>query len=898
MTTQSNDSTTGALSADIRFLGNQLGQIIREQQGDGAFDLVEQVRATAKSRRSGDSSATATLIDIVGGLDLEAQRTLIKAFSNYFQLINIAEDQQRIRVLRQREASGHLGESIDDALHRLHEAGKDAKAVADLLNQLRVRLVLTAHPSESKRKEVLLKLRRITQVMAIRNRQVLLPREQDTQEATLRQEIEQLWQTSPTRSTRTTVADEVDFGLYFITSVIMDTVIGVYEELQSSLKRYYPDTNWPTPPAILRFGSWMGSDRDGNPNVTPSVTLETLNTLRRAARQVYLADVGLLRDHLTQTTSRVGVTAALRRAVDVDRDTANNYPGEIYRQQMNLIWHRLEDDTYHTSRELLDDLLLVEDSLRQNKGQHTADGMLQHLIWKVRLFGLHLTPLDVREDARLHAGALAEMLRAYGLCEDYLDLPEDEKQALLTREIASTRPLFPVVPRFSETTTRVIDTWRMVAAAHRRYGPIVIDTAIASQSQQPSDVLTMLLFASEVGVQADVDLVPLFETVADLNNAPRVMATLFDNPEYRQYLDRRATPRGKHQQIMIGYSDSSKDGGYLASNWHLYTAQQRLTEACDQHGVSLQLFHGRGGSIGRGGGPTNRAILSQPPDSLRGGIKITEQGEVIAYRYSNPEIARRHLHQVMHAALLALGAPPRHQIQGEWRAAMDTLAEAGRIAYRDLVYETPGFLDYWHEATPINELARLPISSRPAKRSQKGGFSAIRAIPWVFSWMQSRAIIPSWYGVGHAMQAYCEENPDGMITLRQMYQQWPFFKALIENVELDLAKADLGIASLYASLVKDENLSENILSRIKAEHERARDTICQITDQPELLSNMPVIQRSIERRNPYVDPLNFIQVALLRDLRAMEPDMPDYRILLDAVLATVNGIAAGMKTTG
>ncbi len=535
---------------------------------------------------------------------------------------------------------------------------------------------------------------------------------------------------------------------------------------------------------------------------------------------------------------------------------------------------------------------IVSDSLKANQGEFVANGTLRRLMDKVRLFGLHLVPLDIREDARLHRSTVAELLRYYGQAEYYDDLPETDKQALLTHEITSPRPFFPVEPNFSETTNRVIATWRMIARAHRKYGNSVIDSVIASMSTAPSDVLTMLLFAHEVGVQDDVDIVPLFETIDDLIAAPEIMTALFKNPEYAKHL----AIRGMRQQIMLGYSDSNKDGGYLSSNWNLYAAQQALAEICVKHGVALELFHGRGGSIGRGGGPTNRAILAQPPNAFQGPIKITEQGEVIAYRYGNEAIARRHLQQVIHAGLTALGAPAQINVLPEWREAMDTISAAGEETYRKFVYETPGFLDYWNQGTPINELARLPIGSRPAKRS-KGGFESIRAIPWMFSWMQSRAIIPSWYGVGTGLASYADRD-GGLSTLQTMYKEWSFFTALVENVELDIAKADMGIAGLYATLVSDEQTRMEIYLQMQNEHERARRYICQIMGQEDLLDHMPFMQLSIERRNPYVDPLNYIQVTLLRRLRALTPGTADSDVLLEAVLASINGIAAGMKTTG
>jgi len=924
-----NSDPTSALSADIHLLGNLLGTVIRELHGDAALDTVEQVRAAAKARRGDDQAAHAALIDLIRDLDLDQRRVLIKAFSNYFQLINIAEDQQRIRVLRQREREGVSGESVDSAVAALRAAGITADDLRAQLEGMRVRLVMTAHPTESKRQEVLVKLRHVAQMMSRRDAAGLLPREERTLEAALAEEIEELWQTNPTRAARATVADEVEFGIYFITSVIMDIALDVESDLRAALETHYPGPDWSTLPPILHYASWIGGDRDGHPHVTPEVTLHTLSTLRQAARRVYLKEIAHLGEHLTQSTRDVPVSEALRAFVQHGRETPH-FPGELYREALDLIALTLEADGYRSGEELGDDLRLLADSLRQGGGQRAAGGVLDRLIRKIDLFGLHLVPLEVRQDARLHAAALDEILREYQICPNYLALPEDEKQAELLCEIVNPRPLFPVEPDFSPATNQIIATWRMIAAAHAQYGPAVIDTVIASMCTAPSDVLTLLLLAHAVGIENHVDVVPLFETVDDLEHAPRIMAALFAMPNYRATLARR----GDHQQIMLGYSDSGKDGGYLASNWGMYLAQQRLGDLCRAQDIRLELFHGRGGSIGRGGGPTNRAILAQPPGSMQGRIKITEQGEVIAYRYSNAAIARRHLHQVLNAVLRSacvpasppgplsiqngegttnvtpvgsVGAelaPPN--VEGEagpesgWLAVMDRLAEAGRTAYRNLVYETPGFVEYWSAATPLNELAAMPIGSRPSKRGQ-GGFDQIRAIPWIFSWMQSRAIVPSWYGVGLAFEHYCQGDDctgAGLERLQAMYRHWPFFAALVDNVELDLAKADMGIAEQYAGLVADPALRAAIFDRIRDEHARACRYVSLITGQDELLSHNPVMRRSIDRRNPYVDPLNFIQVALLRDLRGRDPAAPDYADLLSAVMETVNGIAAGLKTTG
>ncbi len=884
-----------ALSADIRQLGGLLGVVIREQHGDDAFELVEKVRRTAKDRRAGKAGAHDELRALIDDLDLDALRVLTKAFSNYFQLINIAEDQQRIRVLRHREATRGLSESVETAIQHLAASGMSADTLRALLAKLRVRLVMTAHPSEAKRKEVLIKLRHITDWMAWQDGRDLLAREARALEAALSEEIEELWQTRPNRASRPRVEDEVDFGLYFITSVIMEVTLDIYDDLRHALSAAYPDEDWSELPGVLQFASWIGGDRDGNPNVTADVTLAALRTQRAAAREVYLAEIAFLREHLTQSTDEVNVSAELlERAQSIGFPERS--PDEVYRVMLSAIYDRLAADGYPTHDDLIADLAIAQRSLAENRGIYVANGALGRLIEKVKRFGLHLVPLDIREDARLHRATVAELLRYYGQEVDYASLPEAQKQTLLTEELTSRRPFFPVNADdetvFSDTVARVVNSWRMIARAHAQYGSSAIDCVIGSMSEAPSDVLTLLLFAREVGVADAIDLVPLFETIDDLKHAPQIMTALFENPIYHAHLE----ARGMNQQIMLGYSDSNKDGGYFASNWNLYEAQHTLATVCAQHGVQVELFHGRGGSIGRGGGPTNKAILAQPPNALQGRVKITEQGEVIAYRYSNAEIARRHLQQVMHAVLIAMAQLNQSEIDPAWRDAMARLADGSQQAYRLFVYETSGFLEYWQQATPINELARLPIGSRPAKRS-KGGFESIRAIPWMFSWMQSRAIIPSWYGVGAALEQFCA-NYGGLGLLQTMYSDWVFFRALVDNVELDIAKADMGIAAYYATLVEDEALRATIFENLRAEHERARVHICQIIGERNLLDHAPVMQRSIERRNPYIDPLNFIQVRLLRDLRAAAPGVEPSEETLSAVLATINGIAAGMKTTG
>ncbi|MGB7342049.1 MAG: phosphoenolpyruvate carboxylase [Phototrophicaceae bacterium] len=879
-------------SRDIRLLGNLLGQIIQEQHGDAAFRLVEDVRKTAKARRRNIPDASAKLEALINATTLEEKQILTKAFANYFQLTNIAEDQQRIRVLREREQANRLRESIPSAIAELKQNGASAADIRALLDQIRLRLVLTAHPSEAKRKAILIKLRTITQMMKKLERENLLPTELRELEKTLAAEIEELWQTRPIRANQATVADEVDFGLYFITAVIMDTAVDIYDVLQQTLETEYPTEDWTLLPPVLRYASWIGADRDGNPNVTVEATLETLQTLREAARRVYLAEVANLREHLTQYAEK-SIIEGLSHSI------SDTYSGEPFRGAMDVVWQNLSADRYATGLDLLRDLEIIRDSLLEYGATRIAQTAIRQLIRKVRIFGLHLTPLEIREDAGDYAATVHELFKHYGICDDYLGADEATKQTLLNHEIQNIRPLFPTsLENLDPITQRIVSMWRMVGEAHEQYGAVVIDTSIASMSKQPSDVLTMLLFASEVGVADNIQIAPLFETIDDLNNAPDVMRNLFNNPVYRNHMERRSDGRGLHQQIMIGYSDSSKDGGYLASNWNLYQAQQKLTDTCAEQGILLELFHGRGGSIGRGGGPTNRAIRSQPPQSLKGGIKITEQGEVIAYRYSNADIAHRHLQQVMNAAIRAVSKEDEYELKPEWVEAMEIISEVGRKTYRSFVYENDNFLTYWQASTPISELSQLRISSRPAKRSSKGGFAAMRAIPWVFSWMQSRVIIPSWFGIGTAFEALCQQREDGLEILQDMYQNWRFFQTVVNNAELDVEKADMEIAEIYSRLVDDETARTEMFSWIKREHQLTYSKICEVTQQAQLLERMAAIQTSIERRNPYVDPLNFIQVELLKQLRATDPKSVEYAQILEAVLATINGIAAGMKTTG
>lgn len=887
------DKQLAPLSEDIHLLGDALGHVIVEQHGLPSFQLEERVRRAAIARRAGDAGSQEVLDEAIQGASLSERQILIKAFSNYFQLVNIAEDQHRIRVLRERESSGTLRESIGAALQRLADAGLDAEEVRDLLEKMSVELVLTAHPTEAKRHEVLFKLRRIGTLVDRRDRIDLTPREQRRFRADLLQEIEALWQTDPTRAMAPSVMDEVDFGLYYLTSTIQEAASLIYQETREDLEAIYPDSDWHRLPAFLRYASWIGSDRDGHPEVTPAVTLVALRRMRRAAREDYLGELAVLRDHLTQAVN--SLDDELRdRAQLPGAGAGGEYAGEPFRGWVERVRRQLGEGDLLRGEELSDELWSLADYLRAHRGAHAARGDVWRLAQRAQVFGLQLASLDLRQDVRRLVKAVGDFLGACGRLEDYQAAGEKERERALLELLPQAEAFQQWDGARTPVWEETADLMTLAAEILSQHGETAIGSLIGSMASAPSDLLAMLCLARTVGIDGALDIVPLFETVEDLKRSAETIGALLRIPEYRRHLKER----DDCLQVMIGYSDSVKDGGYLASNWNLYLAQERLAEVCQQAGVRLEIFHGRGGSIGRGGGPSNRAILSLPPGAMAAGkIRMTEQGEVIAYRYGRRGIARRHLHQLLHATLLATASPVAEEPLIAWRRAMGDLAVWGQRAYRDLVYGTDGFFEYWQQATPYPELTELQIGSRPAKR-REGGFEAVRAIPWVFSWMQCRVLLPSWFGIGTAFEKYAADGEGGLDRLIDMYGQWPFFRLLIDNVELDLAKVELGIAERYSSLVADREVAAAIFGRIRREYQRTRQSVLAITGRDRLLDGMPVIQRSIERRNPYVDPLNFIQVELLHELRATDESDPRYAQLRAATLSTVKGLAAAMKTTG
>ncbi len=921
------------LSANIRALGDILGRVITGQHGEATLNLVEQVRRMAKELRNAPTQTDPDALPrLIADLSLSQLQSLVKAFTLYFGLVNLAEGVERLRALRARDvrhAPAPRAESIADAIHLLKQHGVPAAAIQEWLDHALIMPVLTAHPTESRRRTILIKLRRIFDrlIDLTFGERLVLPADRQAAITAIEREIVGLWQSDDVRNRRPSVLDEVENGLFYFQTVLWDLLPLLYRETAEALTAAYPDHQWHLPP-FLRFGSWMGGDRDGNPFVTPEVTVETVRLMRSAMLRYLIGCLDRLITDLSQSVQQVKVDTVIIDRIAEYRElmpdaaaTLNpHYRCEPYRQLCHFIQARLQKtlhytvhhtprwgadpqpprmrDIYYHSRELLADLDLIDASLRNNGGALIADGLLRDVRTNVAAFRLHTATLDVRQHASRHTTALSEILAAAGVVSNYEALDEAERVAVLSVEIRRPRPLTPSrLSHLSPATAETVETFRVMAAISEQLDPEIFQTYIISTTSQVSDLLAVLLFCRDAGLYqpgqySQLNIVPLFETGEDLQRAPLLLDELLQLPVYREHL----ALRDNLQEVMLGYSDSNKEGGFVAANWALYRAQVELTAVTDRHGVRLRLFHGRGGAVGRGGGPAGQAILAQPPGTLHGQIKVTDQGEMISDRYLDPRTAHRHLEQVVNAVLRA-GFPgmARHP-EPEWVAAMERMAETARTVYRNLVYEDPDFLIYFRNATPVAEFNRLRIGSRPVSRRKSDRIEDLRASPWVFSWMQSRHTLPGWFGLGSALESFVEADPNHLHLLRTMYRHWPFFTTLLDNAQMIMLKADMNIARAYAGLVPDQQLAERIFRQIENEFRRTERMICQITEQNDLLAHQPVLQRAIRQRNPYIDPLSFIQIELLKRLRAASPEE---QVELETVLLmSINGIAAGLKNTG
>jgi phosphoenolpyruvate carboxylase len=912
------------ISANIRMLGDVLGETIVYQEGEAAFELEEEIRALAKQWRGGDDSAKDRLEQLmpklVGNLNL-AESTL-KAFLTYFQLINIAEEHQRVSILKERAEKAYdsgdpMDETIANALQTLKREGVKPAELQDVLRTMEIVPVFTAHPTESKRQTIRHILRQVSELIADINRPGTLSRERARLKERLHSLTTLLWQSAESRQRRPTVMDEVrNTGLYFFENTLFDLVPRIYEELQQSLAETWPDDAVEVP-SFLSYGTWIGGDRDGNPFVTIDTTIDALKAQQHLILTLYLHKVDALYNLLSCSKARVGVSDELARSIQSDlelidsseHEVLERFDDEPYRQKLVMMFRRLRATREHASKAwdgsalparaypnveaFRSDLELIRESLLAHKGEKLARGRLKRLIRATQVFGFHLASMDIRQHARVHRAAMDDLMKAFGQMEDYPEAEEDVRIEALTKLGMELNDLSGLGDEQKLSTAKLLDLFATIKKAHDTIGEASITTYIISMTEGVSNLLEILVFAKTAGLMGKIDIVPLFETVDDLFAAPEIMKSLFANPLYAEHLKMR----GDQQQIMIGYSDSNKDGGFMRANWMLFTAQRNMAEACAQCNVKMTLFHGRGGSLGRGGGPTNRAILAQPKESVRGRIRITEQGEVVSSRYSVPAIARRHLEQVLHAVLCSTGSRPEFDDLDKWAAAMDELSSTAWKKYRSLI-DHPDFLSYFQTATPIDQIDKLNIGSRPSHRRVTRTLDDLRAIPWVFAWTQSRANVPSWYGIGTAFSDWLGEDADGsrLQMLQAMNREWPFFRTMLSNVHLGMGRADMAIAGMYAQLA-DPKIAELIFGDIKAEFELSREMLLKVTGTEEVLEAEPWLQHSIKVRNPYVDPMNYIQVALLEELRG-NPDHPEIEKLRQSIVLSINGIAAGLQNVG
>ena len=911
-----------ALSRDVGTLGRLLGDMLRALEGDSAFALVEEFRAATKAMRSAagrdDFGADGqVLLARTRNLSVAEMRLVVRAFTAYFHLVNLAEERHRLRVLRQRERSrpdAPRSESLAAAIEGAAQSGTPPPAVARFLERFSVEPVFTAHPTEARRRTVLDKLRRLTELAGELDDPRLAPHESERIAQDMREEIAALWLTGEVRQRGLTVLDEVRNGLYYFEETLWQVAPELERELEGALERAFPGVraDLPQRAPFLCFGSWIGGDRDGNPNVTAGVTLEALALHKQSALALYDRELEALQRHLSVSSDAPLDDALTDRAADysarfdaVARDLELRFPNEPLRQLIGLMRARLApgEHAYRSAAELIDDLQVIAATLRRLRATPLANGSLRDLIVRARIFGFHLARLDLRQHSDVHTSAMDEVLRVAGICPSYAALDEDERVALLERELENPRPLVGRRDRYSAETAETLAVFDAAARAQADLGVEACNVYIISMTAGASDVLAPLLFAKEAGLfmpggpheepHSALQIVPLFETIDDLHRCAGLMERLFSLPVYRRQL--AAWENG--QQVMLGYSDSNKDGGFVTANWELFRAQRALARSCAEAGVDLLLFHGRGGAIGRGGGPTNRAIMGQPAGTLNGRLRLTEQGEAAFARYANPRIAHRHLEQTANAVVRASlsEVAPASAAREEWLELMRRISDSALDAYRALVYRTERFVTYFREATPIEHIAELRIGSRPAKRKASERIEDLRAIPWVFSWTQSRHGLPGWYGMGTAFTA-ASESSGGWEPLREMYHGWPFFRSLVDNAQLGLGKADLAIARLYAQLCADEALRREVFGAVEREWRLTCDAILAVTGSDSLLAHSPVLRRSIQLRNPYVDPLSFVQLALLEQRRAEGNEPDEARAQLIAL--SINGIAAGLQNTG
>ena len=896
------------LRRDVRSLGYLLGTVIKEQAGEKVFAAEEEIRALAIRHRELTGLGEEALdlpeekkiqertLEIIRGMSIADAHQIIKAFAIFFELTNLAETNNRKRRSRaHRTLPGYPDKpgSLRGTLRRMREAGMDAAEALEWLRQIEVIPVFTAHPTEVARRVVRYKRRRIAGILEHLDTLPLPDEEVSAGQEAILAEITALWQSDEVRRRQPSVADEIRMGLDHYIHALIDPIPAFYEETAQAFQEIFGAQITPEDlPVVIRFGSWIGGDRDGNPFVTAETTRQALVRARETILDLYLKEIEELRELLTPSTHRISVTGELVAAVKrynlqmpaAAAETAAYPSCEYYRQFLRQVLHRLrlsrfdpgDPHAYPSPEPFAADLRLVFGSLAAGNGERLARRFVGPIIRRIQTFGFHLHALDIRQHAKIHAAAVGELAAG-----------------------AALPGALPPPP--SAHTTELVETLRALSRFKREYPPRAIQSYVISGATSQQDVLSLIwlmeLCGVQVGASADGDdpgimPVPLFESIADLRNAPEICRSLWSTPDYQRYLDSWQ----RRQEIMLGYSDSNKDGGMLTSTWEIFKAHRALHQVAAECGVKLRLFHGRGGTVGRGGGPTHRAIVAQPDGAFTGTLKITEQGEVISFKYSDPALTLRNLELMVAASLEALARPGlvRADTAAEWESALEEMSADAFAYYREKIADNPDILPYFEQATPVLEFELAKIGSRPARRRRGTSLDDLRAIPWGFGWIQSRHVIPGWFGVGYALERFAGRGEEKEALLREMMKNFPFFFDLIRNVELALTKVDLPLARLYAGLVQDEALRERVFSMILEEFRRTRRILLSVTEQSRLLENNPDLERSLKLRNPYVDPMSLIQIELLRRKRQGEESEE-----LNYVLAsTINGIAAGLRNTG
>lgn len=929
----------GPLFDDIRYLGRLLGDVVREQEGDTVFDVVETIRQTAvKFRREDDSEAAQTLEKKLRKLTPEQTVSVVRAFSYFSHLANIAEDRHHNRRRRIHALAGSAPQpgTVAYALEQLKTTGNASKRVLQrFFDDALIVPVLTAHPTEVQRKSILDAQHDIARLLAERD-QPLTARERAYNESMLRARVTALWQTRMLRDARLTVGDEIENALSYYRATFLDELPALYGDIEAALAEHGLSARVP---AFFQMGSWIGGDRDGNPNVTAATLEEAINRQSAVILEHYLEQVHKLGAELSVSNLLVGANDAVKALAAASPDQSPHRVDEPYRRALIGIYTRLAASArvrlgegtvpvrsagrgappvravpYADSEAFVADLKVLTASLDEHHGTSLAAPRLAPLVRAAEVFGFHLASIDLRQSSDIHEAVVAELFARAGVHADYASLSEDDKLIALLAALADPRPLRSPYIEYSALAQSELGVFEKAREVRAQFGPRAVRNYIISHTETVSDLVEVLLLQKETGLlegafgaahdgaRNGLMVIPLFETIPDLRDAARIMREYFALPG----IDALIAHQGAEQEVMLGYSDSNKDGGFLTSNWELYRAELALVDLFRERKITLRLFHGRGGTVGRGGGPTYQAILSQPPGTVNGQIRLTEQGEVIASKFANPEIGRRNLETVV-AATLEASLLPQSNAPAQlpaFEAAMQTLSDAAMASYRALVYETPGFTDYFFSSTPITEIAELNIGSRPASRKlqdpKNRRIEDLRAIPWGFSWGQCRLLLTGWYGFGSAVSAYLDGAQDAaermkrVALLKKMNKTWPFFANLLSNMDMVLAKTDLAVASRYAQLVADRKLRKHVFERIVAEWERTSQALAEITGHAGRLATNPLLARSIKNRFPYLDPLNHLQVELIKRHRAGDTNAR----LRRGIHLTINGIAAGLRNTG